>query len=128
MGGTYNSGSSSINGDITIANASSIALPATGQTLMHVAVAADASEQTLATITAGKVGYVVWFGVSGTANGYTSLKNNAGTTTMLLRHLANDSVNSGWGVFGKYTAGQAIKCQGGAATTFISLVYVEVDA
>lgn len=127
---TFSFNGTQANVTLTGSQTVAIPLPATGQTLYTVKKQQlTGGVDNFATITAGKVGYLI--GIYGTATASISVDIcNEAAETLFSMPIPNGSFNSlhfGGVPIAKYTAGQHIKIVG-PVTAYISLVYIEVDA
>jgi len=124
---SYQSGQT--NALVTVSGGFGFPLPSSSQTLFTIdRVTGSAGSGTLATVTAGKVAYVIGLSVCYTSNAYLKLMDNAGSVCyFMLDCLANTNSAIGGYPIAKYTAGQAIKYEC-TANALISMVYIEVAA
>lgn len=120
----YQSGLVSAN----VVTSPAISLPSSSQTLFTINRVTAAASGTLATVSAGKVAYVIALGVCYTANAYVKLMDDsAAVCYWMLDNLANSSSSIAGFPIAKYTAGQAIKYEA-TANALINMVYIEVAA
>jgi len=124
---TTSSATVNVSGAVTVASTGAMPIPSSDQTAYLLYGQFNASEQTLATVTAGKKAHVIGMVcVEPTGAGYVSVKKPDGTTvcyfatesgkTLICEHLI-------W----TYAAGEAMKFQG-TNTTYYNILYIEVDA
>lgn len=116
-------------GSINVSGGGGVQVPSATQTIKFVdEVAMDGTNKAVATITAGKTAYVIALFADGTAADRITLVNSAATTNLRSVRIAanlSGSIVAGGAPIATYAAGESIKVFG-AATTKVSIVYVEV--
>lgn len=109
--------------------ATAITVPGTGQTLKGATMSGNGGTQTIATITAGKTGYITQCIIWGSVASQVALQDNAGAINYIdVTPPANGTVVVGTGqapICKSYAAGEAVKFYG-PNTSKMMITYVEV--
>lgn len=120
MGGTYTSGSSTINGDVAVTAIPSLS---TGQTQINVTAYNQADEATIYTVTAAKTFYCLGLLLGVSTSSRVAIKGDGGTIVIQNRISNANAVLLSGGVVFKASAGTAIKIDHdiGAAEGHVSM-------